>query len=215
MRGAERLTVFVWAGLWACVGVGVRAHAATAAALGANPTECEIQAALLGAAGAGCPPVPKGGGPPVLTGPVQPATVPPAPEATSPVPPPSALVAQPVPDAPSGLAASFLIHFDFASSRIRPASRALLDRIAAVMAAPQAAGVRFRIVGHTDAVGGEAANLALSRRRAAAVKEYLVSVRGVAASRLETDGRGEAEPADPADPAAAANRRVEIVNLGR
>lgn len=195
---------------------------AAAATLGADPTECEIQAALLGRAGPGCPPPvpPAAAAPPPPAAAPAPATPPrPAVTAAPPAPvapvatPPAAAVAAPAPPAP--LAASFLIRFDFASARIRPESRAVLDRVAAVMKAPDAASIRFRIIGHTDARGTPASNLALSRRRAEAVRDDLATRHGIDPARLETEGAGETRLADPAHPDAAENRRVEIVNLGR
>ncbi|WP_343055403.1 OmpA family protein [Azospirillum oleiclasticum] len=198
------------AALWLCTPVD-------AATLGADPTECEIQAALLGRAGPGCPPP----APPVAA----PVPLPAAPTAAPvPAPPRPAVTAAPsapatpppaaTPAPPAPLAASFLIRFDFASARIRPESRAVLDRVAAVMKASDALAVRFRIVGHTDARGTPASNLALSRRRADAVRDYLTARHTIDAARLETEGAGETRLADPAHPDAAANRRVEIVNLG-
>jgi outer membrane protein OmpA-like peptidoglycan-associated protein len=67
------------------------------------------------------------------------------------------------------------------------------------------------IIGHTDSTGSDAINNPLSFDRANATRDYLVS-RGVAASRIATDGRGSREPiADNSTPAGRAmNRRVEI-----
>ncbi|UKJ74304.1 OmpA family protein [Azospirillum brasilense] len=186
--------------------------------LGPNPSECEIQAALFGAAGPGCPPIVMKRPPP----PPVAAAPPPAPaSASAPVPAPVAVPALPgaPPDPPvaalkAGLRAAFRIGFDFNSARIRPESRAVLDRIGAVMTAPEAATARFRIVGHTDAVGGDAANRALSQRRADAVADYLAERHGVRRDRLDTAGMGAREPLLPKKPKAAENRRVEIVNLG-
>lgn len=103
--------------------------------------------------------------------------------------------------------------FDFGADRLAKASEPLLTRIAQTIRSPGAAHLRFRIIGHTDAVGSDAGNLALSQRRAAAVKNWLVQNGGVSADRLETLGRGKTQPADPARPADAANRRVEIIAL--
>jgi OOP family OmpA-OmpF porin len=50
------------------------------------------------------------------------------------------------------------------------------------------------IEGHTDNVGDDAANLALSDKRAAAVMRYLVERAGIDASRLEAKGFGASKP---------------------
>ena len=72
---------------------------------------------------------------------------------------------------------------------------------------------RVVIVGHTDSDGADAANLDLSRRRAAAVKTALTTQFGIAEGRMETDGKGESEPVDKNDTPAgkANNRRVEFI----
>lgn len=188
--------------------------AAPAVPLGPNPSECEIQAALFGAAGPGCPPI-------VMKRPPPPPVAAASSPAPAPAPAPVAVPALPGPpqDPPvaalkAGLRAAFRIGFDFNSARIRPESRAVLDRIGAVMTAPETAKARFRIVGHTDAVGGDAANRALSQRRADAVADYLAERHGVRRDRLDTAGMGAREPLLPKKPKAAENRRVEIVNLG-
>lgn len=72
------------------------------------------------------------------------------------------------------------------------------------------------ISGHTDNIGDDAANLALSDARAAAVRQYLIDA-GIDADRIESIGRGETEPLPnnnndtPED--RAANRRVELLAL--
>ncbi|WP_454020410.1 OmpA family protein [Azospirillum sp. Marseille-Q6669] len=192
--------------------------AAPAVPLGPNPSECEIQAALFGAAGPGCPPIVMKRPPP----PPVAAAPPPAPaSASAPAPAPVAVPALPgpPPDPPvaalkAGLRAAVGVGFDFTSARIGPGSQAVLDRSGAVRTAPGAAPARFRIVGHTDAVGGDAANRALSQRRADAVADYLAEQHGVRRDRLDTAGMGAREPLLPKKPKAAENRRVEIVNLG-
>jgi outer membrane protein OmpA-like peptidoglycan-associated protein len=70
-----------------------------------------------------------------------------------------------------------------------------------------------RITGHTDGAGSEQYNLQLSKRRAAAVVDYLVRVNGVERSRLQIEGKGKSELLDPANPLAAVNRRVQVINL--
>ncbi len=70
---------------------------------------------------------------------------------------------------------------------------------------------KFSIEGHTDADGKDASNLKLSQDRAAAVKNYLVE-NGIDASRLTSEGFGEAKPIDSNKTAKgkANNRRVEV-----
>lgn len=195
--------------------VSPAAGQAAAVPLGPNPSECEIQAALLGVVGPGCPaihlqrpPAP----PPAVAVPLSTPTASTPTASTrpvlSPAPPPVTEMAKPE------LKAAFRVEFDFNSTTLRPESRAILDRVAAVMSAPAAGAIRFRVIGHTDAVGDDAANLALSERRALAVVAYLTGQHRIAANRLEATGRGMRELLLPDQPMAAANRRVEIVNLG-
>jgi OmpA-OmpF porin, OOP family len=204
----------------------------SAGPLDLDADECMIQRALLGRAAADCPPPPeppRPSEPPALAVPSPPSRNTPPPVAAAPAPSPAKLPspvaaappapAPPAPAAPAPVTApvtaertaDFLILFDFGSNRISRESEALLTRIAAVMNAPSAAGLRFHLIGHTDGVGSAAANQALSQRRAEAVKTWLAQKGGVAATRLEASGMGKSKLADPAHPAAAANRRVEIV----
>lgn len=76
------------------------------------------------------------------------------------------------------------------------------------------AGRRIKIVGHTDSVGKDAANMKLSDGRANAVRQALID-RGIEGSRIEAEGRGETEPIDTNDTEEGRqnNRRVEIVVL--
>jgi OmpA-OmpF porin, OOP family len=74
---------------------------------------------------------------------------------------------------------------------------------------------RFRIDGHTDAIGSDATNLDLSQQRSAAVRTGLVEKFGVPAAQLTTQGLGESKPVDSneAESGRARNRRVELVRL--
>jgi len=101
------------------------------------------------------------------------------------------------------------VSFDTGSAGIKPQLRSVLDPFAASLRDDPTA--RINIIGHTDNTGGPAINGPLSIARAQSVRDYLVD-RGVAASRVETAGRGEREPvADNATEAGRArNRRVEI-----
>jgi outer membrane protein OmpA-like peptidoglycan-associated protein len=73
--------------------------------------------------------------------------------------------------------------------------------------------MKLKIVGHTDADGSDESNLKLSKNRADAVKNALVSVYGVSTDRLTSEGKGESEPVgDNNTPdGKAQNRRVEFI----
>ncbi|HWS35701.1 MAG TPA: OmpA family protein [Actinoplanes sp.] len=100
--------------------------------------------------------------------------------------------------------------FDSGGSRLTAESRNVLKEVAVLLEADPKLGLR--VGGHTDSRGSTAANLALSRDRAAAVKSALVEY-GVPADRLTAKGYGESRPAVPNDTAGhrAENRRVELV----
>jgi OOP family OmpA-OmpF porin len=105
------------------------------------------------------------------------------------------------------------ILFDVNSDKIKPESYGTLKEIANVLT--ENAGVKVRIIGHTDSDGSDDSNLDLSKRRAASVKNSLTSEFGIDSARMETDGKGESEPsADNNTPEGKANnRRVEFIKL--
>lgn len=108
-----------------------------------------------------------------------------------------------------GKAELYGLQFDFGSAGLREGSAALLDEIARYAQSHEAA--QFRIEGHTDDVGHEDTNLALSQARAEAVRTALLA-RGVAETRMQAKGYGESAPIRPNTDAAsrAANRRVTL-----
>jgi len=83
--------------------------------------------------------------------------------------------------------------FDFNKATLRAEGKTKLnaDVVAKMKQYPQVEVVM--VTGHADRVGKDAYNQKLSEKRAAAVKDYLVS-QGVEANRLQTSGKGEAEP---------------------
>ena len=103
------------------------------------------------------------------------------------------------------------IYFDFDSDHIKPESEPVLREIAKVMTDNPT--WTLSVAGHTDNVGGDAYNLDLSKRRAAAVKQALVTRFKVAAVRLETSGYGASSPkaTNKTLEGRAQNRRVELV----
>lgn len=102
------------------------------------------------------------------------------------------------------------VNFDFNSATIRSESKPLLDQVAALLKAHPDWSITLE--GHTDNVGTAAFNQDLSARRAAAVKDYLVSA-GVPLDRLKSVGFGFDKPvaSNAGEGGRAQNRRVEIV----
>jgi outer membrane protein OmpA-like peptidoglycan-associated protein len=108
---------------------------------------------------------------------------------------------------------SYGINFDSGKDVIKPESYGAIKSIADVL--KENPDVRVCVVGHTDSDGAAAANLDLSKRRAAAVKDCLSKEFGIDASRIETDGKGQTEPLAPNNTTEgkAKNRRVEFVKI--
>jgi OmpA-OmpF porin, OOP family len=104
----------------------------------------------------------------------------------APKPEPSVAPVAPKADVP----ATVLVFFDYNQSAVRTGEAAKLDKPAA-RAKGQAAN-RLEAVGHADRIGAENYNLGLSKRRADAVRAYLVG-KGVEAGRIRTGAKGEAE----------------------
>lgn len=122
-------------------------------------------------------------------------------------------VVTPADDGKRELAVAFRAEFEFDSDELTPEAIAVADRIARVLKHDLMRNKVIEIEGHADATGAEAYNMTLSVRRAAAVKEYLVSRHQIDASRLKVIGKGEADPFDVSDPEAGVNRRVEFKNI--
>lgn len=100
--------------------------------------------------------------------------------------------------------------FDTAQATLKPGAELTLNRLATFLNANT--GTKIIIEGHTDSIGSDEYNEALSERRAQAVASALIS-RGVSANQLQPLGRGKAYPvASNATPEGRQqNRRVEIV----
>ncbi len=103
------------------------------------------------------------------------------------------------------------ILFDVNSDKIKPESAGTLKGIADIL--NENSDVKVKIIGHTDSDGDDEANLILSKKRSASVKNALNVEYGIAASRMETDGMGENKPIANNNTAEgkANNRRVEFV----
>jgi outer membrane protein OmpA-like peptidoglycan-associated protein len=100
--------------------------------------------------------------------------------------------------------------FDTAQATLKPGANRALDRLAQFL--KDSSGTHVIIEGHTDSVGTDDYNLALSQRRAQAVADAL-NARGVSGDRIQTKGLGKAFPVAGNDTQAGRqqNRRVEIV----
>ena len=106
----------------------------------------------------------------------------------------SPAVAPQVPDQPKQvqhISLSADATFGFGSSNLRPLGIAALDDVMAKIGKAQVNSIE--IIGYTDRIGSTESNQALSLRRANVVRNYLVS-RGIPASIISADGRGNAEP---------------------
>jgi len=119
---------------------------------------------------------------------------------------------EPEPEGPPKI--DLYVNFEFNNSALTLSdARIALDALGKALTDPRLAGMRFAIIGHTDAVGTDAYNMDLSRRRADSVRQYLVQFHRVDAGRLEAEGRGMRELKIATDPTSSINRRVEVRNL--
>jgi len=99
------------------------------------------------------------------------------------------------------------------SATVRPESYSVLKEIAGLM--KEYGDMKIKIIGHTSSDGNPAANVELSKQRAAAVKEVLVKEFSVDAARIQTDGKGQTQPVadNKTKEGKAENRRVEFIKL--
>jgi OmpA-OmpF porin, OOP family len=105
------------------------------------------------------------------------------------------------------------ILFDVNSATIKPESYGVIKEIGSVL--KENPSVKIKIIGHTSSDGDDKANLELSKKRAAAVKEVLIKEYGIDAAMMETDGKGESQPVgdNKIKEGKAQNRRVEFIKL--
>lgn len=127
-----------------------------------------------------------------------------------------AVVAEPVveaPPAPEPVAEAVRVEldvkFDFDKAQVKEQSLGDIGNLADFLKQyPQTNTV---VEGHTDAIGTDAYNQALSERRANAVRDILVNEYGVGATRVDAVGYGESRPVadNSTEEGRAINRRVE------
>jgi OOP family OmpA-OmpF porin len=103
------------------------------------------------------------------------------------------------------------VEFDFDKSIVKPQYEGDIEKVADFMKAhPQ---LKATVEGHTDNIGTAAYNLALSQRRANAVKQVLVDKSKIASNRLKAVGYGLTKPIadNNTDAGRQQNRRVDVV----
>lgn len=110
------------------------------------------------------------------------------------------------------LSINLYVNFEFNSADLTSDARITLDRLGGALSDPKLAEFSFMIAGHTDAVGGDEYNQQLSERRAAAVRDYLISHFHIDGARLTAKGYGKSQLLDPSRPEDGVNRRVQIIN---
>ncbi|MEO3355963.1 OmpA family protein [Acinetobacter haemolyticus] len=102
-----------------------------------------------------------------------------------------------------------IIEFESGSAILTETGKRILDEMA--VALNKVGGKQVKIIGHTDSSGDASRNVILSKERAVAVQDYLVS-KNIATDRLSTEGKGSSEPI--ADNTTAdgrrKNRRIEF-----
>lgn len=192
---------------WA-LNAGVRWNAAK---FGRNSSECkftELQdCGLAGLAGLTFAPMHLAVVAPPPPPPPAPLPVPPTPP-PAPVPPP-----EPPPVAPPHVPTELRvdeIHFEPGSARLTNIAKAILDDVALRMKnEPTSTAI---VIGYTDDREATGPNADLDRRRAEAVRDYLVSRHGIDASRITVEGRDAREPVGDNNTAEGRlkNRRVVI-----
>ena len=128
--------------------------------------------------------------------------------AEEPPPPPP----PPPPPAPPAPVRTFIVFFDFNKSNLTAEAQSVVSE--AVKTAQQSGPVRILVTGHTDTVGSDTYNQALSERRAETVKSQMVSD-GLSADEITTTGKSFHDPLVPTGPGVREpqNRRA-VIDLG-
>jgi|GEM_PF-1092031 len=107
------------------------------------------------------------------------------------------------------------VFFAYDSADISPKSVPILTTLGRALKDAQLAEDSFLVAGHTDNKGGYEYNLALSQRRAEAVRKYLIDNFGIPADKLVARGFAFKHLKTPGRPRAPENRRVQIVNMSK
>jgi outer membrane protein OmpA-like peptidoglycan-associated protein len=107
------------------------------------------------------------------------------------------------------------LHFNSDAAVVRPESYQMLARLADALHHPYLLDRKILVVAHTESAGRRQNNLDLSQKRAATLREILVTTFRVSPQRVAALGLGEEQLLDRARSSAPANRRVQIIVTGR
>jgi OmpA-OmpF porin, OOP family len=105
------------------------------------------------------------------------------------------------------------IQFNPDTPVVRPESYRTLGRIADALSSPALLSFTFLIVGRTEATGRRDVNLALSQRRAEAIRDALATTFKISPKRILAIGLGEEQLQDANNPRAVVNQQTQIVTL--
>jgi outer membrane protein OmpA-like peptidoglycan-associated protein len=107
------------------------------------------------------------------------------------------------------------VFFDYDAARITPQAASVLITLGRALVDARLADDAFLIAGHTDAKGGDDYNLALSEKRAQAVRQFLIGSFKITPAKLVAKGFGRQHLKNVKLPLSPENRRVQIVNLSK
>ncbi len=151
--------------------------------------------------------VPKKVEPPKPVAPVEPAK--PAPVVAPVAPPPPVAPAAPPAPVKQNITLAAESLFDSGKAVLKPGGKKSIDEAVAKMSNIDITNIIA--TGHADSMGNKAVNQKLSERRAAAVKDYMVS-KGIPAAKITTIGKGDSQPvaSNKTADGRAKNRRVDL-----
>ena len=107
------------------------------------------------------------------------------------------------------------IQFNSDSAIVRPESYQTLGRLADALYHPYLLDRKILVVDHIEATGKRQSNLELSQKRASAIREALVTTFRISPQRVLALGLGEEQLQDRAKAGAGANRRVQVIVIGK
>lgn len=112
---------------------------------------------------------------------------------------------------PKEKAISMEIKFDYNSAALTAEARQQLAPLRQALASEALREQTFIVEGHTDSKGAADYNQRLSERRAASVRQFLLTQSNLDSARIKAVGRGESMPLEPGHPEDSVNRRVTII----